>query len=78
MLVFKVVCCQVDASDVEDAAHSLLIKVEEENKNSYYLPLVTSLVQAVFTQTLIDREDCSEVLTQVIFTTIYSVCILDL
>lgn len=55
----------MSAGDVEDAVSSLLIKVEEESKNSHYLPLVRSLVKAVFTSQLINRSDCKHSLNKV-------------
>ncbi|KAF6023006.1 hypothetical protein EB796_018701 [Bugula neritina] len=48
---------QLKTGAVGDAADSMLAKIEEESNNSHYLPLVTSLVECVFSVRLLQREE---------------------
>ncbi|XP_067943228.1 probable methyltransferase TARBP1 [Watersipora subatra] len=42
----------------------MLLKVEEESKNSHYIPLMSSLVKAVFSESLLASSDHCEVLAK--------------
>lgn len=55
----------MEVDEVEVACNSMLMKAEEESKNSHYLPLVSVLVSSVFSRELVAREDCQSVLDKV-------------
>ena len=50
---------------VEVAAKQMLCKTEEESKNSHYLPLISSLVQTLFSDSLVRSMDVNSTLLQV-------------